>query len=237
MDGSNNFASFELAGDIWNRRGLVQPGTSVRFDDYSWILARCGERDGGAGGGGAAAAADADEDTSPKYKLVLVVYAFSVISQGPPLASVNGVWWYPEPEYLSRIDFEIATDALTSGEPLNNVQAQHFEYSNLVFPVTCDGKGCGGDHRKFGHCVIWTCPPLSVPLEAVALEYPFVTKQVANMANSEKRCCLYFYYHSTFYRIHGGGDRHRLPQCIEIAVRKAFPNPLGVPYKGFLDEY
>jgi hypothetical protein len=177
-------------------------------------------------------------DDKPKYKLAIVVFEFEVLAQGVDMETHDGVWTYPEPDHFSRIMHEVAATAATEGEPLDSCIAQHAQFKDLQFPFCCDGsdKGCGDAHRQFGQCVTRSCPPESIPLEALVREYPFVTKLVSNMSNSEKRCCLYFYYHSTFFKMHGDGDRHRLPLCIELAVRLLYPNPKGTPYKGYMAE-
>jgi hypothetical protein len=70
-------------------------------------------------------------------------------------------------------------------------------------------------------------------LQSYAETCHFVTREVANMPNNEKRNLLYWYFATNYYSINGSKSRSSLPSCLVCAIRMAHPNPKGKEYVGF----
>jgi hypothetical protein len=103
--------------------------------------------------------------------------------------------------------------------------------------VECWGNLCGDgkDHIR-SQCVVASHGRLDLAsVNALAKHSPKLQKRqqddpVNLLANPGRRHVLYYWY-ATF--VFGHMDRHRLPLCVETAVRAAWPNPPGWPYKGY----
>jgi hypothetical protein len=61
----------------------------------------------------------------------------------------------------------------------------------------------------------------------------FVSKNVTEMENREKRNILYWWFMVNVYHISGKNKRKRPPLCLIKAIREQYPNPSGELYVDF----
>jgi hypothetical protein len=85
----------------------------------------------------------------------------------------------------------------------------------------------------FIKCVCEVIPVNQRNLQAIKEDCYFATDNLESMSNSHKRNMIYWWYATNVFSISGKGTRGQLPLCLEYEIRKEFPNPDGVPYKGY----
>jgi hypothetical protein len=95
----------------------------------------------------------------------------------------------------------------------------------------CNGHRCSLYGIQFGNCITQVIPPQTRHLVTIALENPYVTKEVPNMNNSEKRFLLYYWYMTNIYGITGKGNTRKPPPCLLDSVHEYLPDDHFVGYK------
>ena len=107
-----------------------------------------------------------------------------------------------------------------------------------VIPFTCRQEHCKDwiENVTLQNCVCILDNPATFVnntnmLRRAALACPFVTKPIVRMNNSDKRFVLYYTYTKRYTTVTGKGARCEAPVCLTLAIRQAFPNKAGVPYK------
>lgn len=105
-------------------------------------------------------------------------------------------------------------------------------------PVPLPSSLCSEDRRlctmagvKMHACICECNPVQSVPLDVVARSCYFVNSSVSDMENNQKRNILYWYYATNIYGFRGQTVR-KLPECLEFAIRRLYPNKRGKKYVG-----
>ena len=88
----------------------------------------------------------------------------------------------------------------------------------------CNGNLCSCHGVEFVMCITDCIKPGSITLAIVAQECVFVTRDLEEMSESDKRFLLYYYYATTVYQFHGKGNRIKLPECLKYAIRQLYPN-------------
>jgi hypothetical protein len=81
-------------------------------------------------------------------------------------------------------------------------------------------------------CVCTTNPPNRINLDVVREYCWFATKDVSEMDNSHKSKMLYWWYMTNIYNIGGRGVTKKPPDCLNAAIRCAYPEDDG-RYKGY----
>ena len=92
-----------------------------------------------------------------------------------------------------------------------------------VCSTKCSGSKCSKHGISFSVCLAKCVPIHGVSLSRIAKECVFVTRQLKDMTNKDKRFLLYYYYATSVFQFHGKGNRVELPDCIVSEVREAYP--------------
>jgi hypothetical protein len=219
VDGSGCAALASLSPEMWAFAGWMTIGTVITITQYAYYLIEIGGGDG-----------------KRMYKLGINIFEFEARVTGllnRQLAKFAR-FVFPDP-YANRHNWTVVVDPVVRPGTRNITQddKEVDKEEDESFPFLCDGRYCGKmDGREFPTCVTGLCQPSSVPLVAIASEYLFVDKPVKSMSQSERRCVLYFYFYQQYFRV-DGGERIRLPRCVVLAIRAAYPNKENTPYKGF----
>ena len=95
----------------------------------------------------------------------------------------------------------------------------------------CDGRNCSKYGMHFTTCVTDCFPVPSLNLTNVVGECPFVTKELSQMPDSDKRFLCYYWYATNVYGYNGKGNVAELPPCLLNEVRKRFPTGPFVGHK------
>ncbi|KAL7547980.1 hypothetical protein ACHAWF_017086 [Thalassiosira exigua] len=122
-------------------------------------------------------------------------------------------------------DLKVAPARLTV--EASATHAQDAKVGDCCFhqPYKCSGELCSVHGIDFAVCLTKAVPIENVSLPKVARECVFVTKELKDMDNRNKRFLLYYYYATSVYQFHGRGNRIDLPECLVSTIRHKFPDP------------
>ncbi len=147
---------------------------------------------------------------------------------------------------LSRVgkchleDSEVKMEMLACNHQVQTLQEPVTEDDYYVVDPRIHNKPCcTSDHRlcalnglRFIACVCDAFPVDNLNLETIKADCYFATDDLADISNTHKRNMVYWWYATNVYCIVGKGKVEHLPLCLEYAIRKKWPNPDDLPYKG-----
>jgi len=143
----------------------------------------------------------------------------------------------PETKPLGQLqaapDDDVDDNGTTVQQPLDTEKFEPIPDLDLV---------CSPTHRECAMhdigqvvCICKAIPLRALDLEVISESCYFVDREVRDMEPWHKRNVLYWWYATNHYNLCGKFRRGRLPRCLVRMIRTAYPNPLGVAYKGFVD--
>ena len=147
---------------------------------------------------------------------------------------------------LSRLGHTILKDKnvkniLPMAKSLPDEHTDLFEPSSerVIDPRVDEKPECTDQNRccavygiRFVNCICKCMPVDKCDLATIKEDCYFATNELDDMQPNHKRNMLYWWYATNIFSISGKGNRGKLPECLEYAIREAYPNPEGVQYKG-----
>jgi len=116
---------------------------------------------------------------------------------------------------------------------------------NILDPLTQPPPECTFDKRlcrKFGVNFIGRCICEEIPvdkrnLEIIAEDCYLVSANdgIDKLKNKNKRIMLYWWYATNIYSLNGKGNRGKLPDCLEYAIKTKYPEKDSSDWTGYKD--
>ena len=126
---------------------------------------------------------------------------------------------------------------ITPSEPLDSFESEEDYF--IINPREHDKPECTNEKRRcalygirFLTCVCDAIPVSKLDLDTIKADCYFATDEITNMEPRHIRNMVYWWYATNVYSIVGKHNIQQLPICLEYEIRKNWPNPDGVPYKG-----
>lgn len=114
--------------------------------------------------------------------------------------------------------------------------------SPIIDPLTQDPPACTYENRlcrKFGVNFIGRCICEEIKVEerdlnVIAEDCHLINKPASELTeNKPKRLMLYWWYATNIYSLTGKGNRGKLPDCLEYAIKKAYPEADSSGWTGY----
>ena len=139
--------------------------------------------------------------------------------------------------YHSRQTEEVAAAAKSNETTAHDLDGWNFEENEpppVPDPCNAPGRSCSMTGVNFfRRCICEEHPVCDKDLEDIKKVYYAATEEVTDMTTAHKRNMLYWLYATDVYGWRGWQNRLELPSCLVFAIRKAYPNPKGIPYAEF----
>jgi hypothetical protein len=221
IDGSGKTILARLATTLTDRGVHLKRGHLLKLDLFNHVTIKPNEH-------------------SPSTPAILIV-KMSVVGQGPIIFDPNDV----TTPYMD----EMAMPDLSNVAASENIPAEATECIELgqpgwdddfepppspIDPCTPSNRLCSMYGVRMTRCVSKKFPVASEDLQGIAPTCYFVNTSVDSMTPSHKRNLLCWSYATNIYTICGKDSRGPLPPCLVYAIRLAYPNPKGIPYKGYM---
>jgi hypothetical protein len=204
-DGDGGVLTVRANSSLTYHMGMVKVGTLLKLLQYAPIYYDYGNRD--------------------DLRVMILMSNFEIVGWG----HVDDDWEPPEADtrvVQERIDREVAEmNAI-------DVDGEDEDNNGDAVPPCLDGARCSIHGIQFGVCICKSYPVDNLVLSEIAKTCHFVTMPIAEMPNNFKRNMIYWWYATNIYLVCGKHNRVALPDCLVWEVRRCYPNPTGVPYKG-----
>lgn len=141
----------------------------------------------------------------------------------------------PQKEINDMIPYQPTLAALEDKEDSEEVY-------HVIDPLTQDPPKCTYENRlcrKFGVNFIGRCICEEIPveerdLEVIAEDCHLINKPASELKeNKPKRLMLYWWYATNIYSLNGKGHRGKLPDCLEYAIKAAYPEKDSADWTGY----
>jgi hypothetical protein len=134
-------------------------------------------------------------------------------------------------------NFMSCYQGITPSEPFDSFELE--EDYLIIDPRKHEKPECTNERRccamygiRFLTCVCDAIPVSKLDLEAIKSDCYFATTEISDMEPRHIRNMVYWWYATNVYSIVGKNNVQQLPICLEYDIRKSWPNPDNVPYKG-----
>ena len=162
------------------------------------------------------------------------------VNEGSPLMPALFILQYTQVGHAPvPLDTRPMLCCSVGNQPTEEVEPMY----NIPDPLTQDPPECTFEKRlcrKFGVNFIGRCICEEIPVEKRNLDIIAedcylinASDGVDKLQNKSKRLMLYWWYATNIYSLTGKGNRGKLPDCLEYAIKKKYPEQSSSDWTGY----